>query len=84
MSQDFSDPDPTMDRTRSLAASLSPTDGDPICDQFIEAWKSGQKPRIEDYLDSSSAADRNALLLKLLSIELSFRRQAGESLVSFK
>ncbi len=80
MSQDFADPDPTMDRTRSLSASLSPTDGDSICDQFIEAWKSGQKPRIEDYLGSASAAERNVLLLKLLSIELSLRRQAGESL----
>lgn len=54
-------------------------DNDPICNRFVEAWKSGQKPRIEDYLGSISAAEQNVLLLKLLHLELSLRRQDGES-----
>ncbi len=79
MAQDFTDPFPPLDRTCSLVEPMSLADGDPICNQFIEDWKSGQQPRIEDYLGSASASERNVLLLKLLSVELSLRRQAGES-----
>ncbi len=80
MPQDFIDPNSTMDRPCTQPASMSTNESDPICDQFIAAWKSGQKLRIEDFLSSASPPERNKLLMKLLLIELSFRRQNGESL----
>ncbi|HMO15911.1 MAG TPA: protein kinase [Pirellulaceae bacterium] len=80
MPTDRRDHDRTLDKTRSACSPASASEIDSICQQFIQVWRSGQKPRIEDYLKSASAAERNLLLRKLLSIELSLRRQAGESL----
>ena len=47
------------------------------CDRFEESWRRGEGPRIEDFLTEPDVHD--ALLERLLLIELDFRRGAGES-----
>jgi hypothetical protein len=53
---------------------------DEICDRFEDAWKTGQRPGIEDYLGDAPQQERAALLRELLSLELAYRRQSGETL----
>ena len=48
-----------------------------LCDQFEQAWRAGDRPRIESFLTEIDNAD--ALLERLLLLELDFRKQAGES-----
>jgi serine/threonine protein kinase len=54
---------------------------DAICDRFEDAWKAGQRPRIEAYLEDAPTQERAALLRELLFLELAYRRQSGETLV---
>lgn len=49
-----------------------------ICDPFDEAWKTGQRPRMEDYLASVPASERTAVLRELLAMELEWRHRQGE------
>jgi eukaryotic-like serine/threonine-protein kinase len=61
--------------------SLPPTirnDLNDVCDAFEAAWKVGQRPRIEVYLDARTEPERTVLFEMLLSIELELRRSAGE------
>ena len=52
---------------------------DPICDRFESAWKAGQTPRVEDYVNNSAdREERSTLLKELLLIELDYRRHRGE------
>ena len=46
--------------------------------RFDAEWQAGRRPRIEDYLDGLSEADRTRLLRDLLAVELEFRRGRGE------
>jgi eukaryotic-like serine/threonine-protein kinase len=69
--------DSASDPTHSIQ-STSPS-SELLSQRFVQAWRSGQKPRIEDYLANASAAVRSDLLLKLLVAELSLRRQVGDS-----
>lgn len=46
---------------------------DEICDNFEKAWKGGQRPRIESYLQLVPTADQSALLTELLPLELELR-----------
>jgi serine/threonine-protein kinase len=48
------------------------------CDRFEAAWKAGQRPRIEDYLAAVPEPERPALLRELLSLEVDYRRLAGD------
>jgi eukaryotic-like serine/threonine-protein kinase len=48
------------------------------CDRFESAWRAGQHPCIEDYLEKADAPDRPALLHVLLALELGLRRSVGE------
>src|SRR5262249_6369589 len=43
-----------------------------------DAWKSGQGPRIEDYLAGTPEPWRALLFRELLGLELEYRRRAGE------
>ena len=52
---------------------------DEVCDQFEESWKAGQRPKIEGYLVSAAESERPAFLHELLSVELAYRRQSGET-----
>ena len=45
---------------------------DRLCDEFDRAYKSGQQPRIEDYLSRISETGREALLRELILAELDF------------
>src|SRR5712692_10110628 len=53
---------------------------DAVCDRFEAAWKAGQQPRIEDFLDAAPAADRPRLLRELLALELGHRSRLGYTL----
>src|SRR5947209_4239764 len=51
---------------------------DQVCDRFESDWRSGVRPRIEDYLDEPDASVHLARLRKLLARELELRRGLGE------
>jgi serine/threonine-protein kinase len=51
---------------------------DAACDQFESAWRSGQRPQIEDVLHDFPQAARPVLLRGLLGLELAYRHLAGE------
>jgi formylglycine-generating enzyme required for sulfatase activity len=44
-----------------------------VCEAFEEAWKTGARPRIENYLGSSAGEKRLALFQMLLEVELELR-----------
>jgi hypothetical protein len=49
---------------------------DQICDAFEEAWKQGQRPRIEEYLGTTQEPERSQLLRELLQVEVDYRRRS--------
>ncbi len=49
-----------------------------ICDRFELAWRSGEEPTIEEFLDSASPLVRTPLLRKLLELELELRHDKDE------
>ena len=51
---------------------------DKICDRFDRAWKTGLRPRIEEYLGDETEPARSVLLHELLAAELQWRRHLGE------
>jgi WD40 repeat protein/tRNA A-37 threonylcarbamoyl transferase component Bud32 len=48
------------------------------CTRFEQAWKSGQRPRLEDYREDISEPGSSVLLYELLKIEIHYRRKAGD------
>ncbi|MBX7169069.1 MAG: serine/threonine protein kinase [Pirellulales bacterium] len=54
------------------------TRGDRLCDQFEAAWKSGSRPRVEDFLPLGDD-QRAALLRELVALDCAYRRGAGET-----
>ncbi|MAT69732.1 MAG: hypothetical protein CMJ58_09430 [Planctomycetaceae bacterium] len=52
---------------------------DAICDRFEAAWRRGEEPHAEDFLQSAEAPIHSKLLCELLALEVACRRQAGES-----
>jgi serine/threonine-protein kinase len=52
---------------------------DAVCDRFEAAWRSGVRPRAEDYLGAVPADTAALLLSELLGVELHYRRSAGEA-----
>lgn len=51
-----------------------------VLDRFEAEWRSGQKPDLNQYLDLVPEASRPGLFTELLSLELDYRREAGEPL----
>jgi serine/threonine-protein kinase len=51
---------------------------DQACDRFEAAWKTGQRPRPQEYLDLAGEPGRSALLRQLLFLDWDYRRRAGE------
>ncbi len=51
---------------------------DQACDRFERAWRSGEWPCIEAYLDSVQEPSRAILLVELVKLELELRRGLGE------
>jgi serine/threonine protein kinase len=52
---------------------------DQACDAFEAAWRAGQRPRLETYLDGAAGPERSALFAELLKLELAYRGRAGET-----
>jgi len=48
------------------------------CTRFEAAWKAGQGPRIEDFLDDVPQEDRSEVLRELLAVELQWRQSRKE------
>ena len=55
---------------------------DRVSDEFEGAWKTGQVPRIEDYLDRVPVESRSRLLEELLVVEFDLRQCQGQLLDS--
>jgi eukaryotic-like serine/threonine-protein kinase len=51
---------------------------DSICDRFERAWRAGERPLIEEYLESASEPGRSILFRELLATELELRLHGGE------
>src|SRR5262249_14643434 len=49
-----------------------------VCQRFTDARESGQRPRVEDYINEFSASARAEVLLRLIHIDVSFRQRQGE------
>jgi eukaryotic-like serine/threonine-protein kinase len=49
-----------------------------VCRRFEAAWKAGQRPRIEDYLEGTAEPERRALLHELIQVEIEYRQQEHE------
>ena len=49
-----------------------------LCDQFEQSWRAGGRPRIEAFLTEIDNPD--ALLQRLLLLELDLRKEAGETI----
>ncbi len=51
-----------------------------VCVSFEKAWQAeqGPRPRIEDFLDGATGAERGALLRWLLQVELGYRLARGD------
>jgi serine/threonine-protein kinase len=52
---------------------------DEVCDLFEAAWKAGERPRIEDYLNDTPVPARAALLRELIPLDMEYRERAGET-----
>lgn len=50
-----------------------------ILDRFEAAWRAGQRPDLNEYLASVPETSRAPLFHELLSMELGYRRDAGET-----
>ena len=51
---------------------------DQICNTFERCWRSGNRPRIEDYLVGIDRKAQAELLKQLLLVELELRRAEGQ------
>jgi hypothetical protein len=49
-----------------------------LANRFEDAWKAGQRPRIEDYVADRPEVERAALLRELIGVEVYYRRLLGE------
>ncbi|HEX2477213.1 MAG TPA: hypothetical protein VHK01_20830, partial [Lacipirellulaceae bacterium] len=49
-----------------------------LADEFESAWQSGQRPRIEDFVNGADQRERIALLNQLIPLDADYRRLAGE------
>jgi WD40 repeat protein len=64
-----------------LSPSLSPDEIrhiEQVCDRFEAAWKAGQRPRLETYLDPAAESLRTTLLRQLLALDWEYRLRAGD------
>jgi WD40 repeat protein/serine/threonine protein kinase len=52
---------------------------DQVCNQFERGWRQNPPPRIEDFLSHAGGEERAALLRELVSLDVYYRRQRGES-----
>jgi serine/threonine-protein kinase len=51
---------------------------DRVCNAFEAAWRTGVRPRIEDFLDGWAGSGRSALLRELVLLDAHYRRRDGD------
>jgi serine/threonine protein kinase/WD40 repeat protein len=51
---------------------------DSVCRDFERAWRSGDHPRIEDYLAAAAGVERRELLQQLLLLDLDYRQETDD------
>ena len=51
---------------------------DQACASFEAAWTAGQRPRLEDFLDTVSESARPSAIRELILLDVHYRRLAGE------
>jgi serine/threonine-protein kinase len=51
---------------------------DAACDRFETAWKTGNRPRIEDHLGGIAGPERLVLARELILLDIHYRRLAGQ------
>jgi len=73
MNHDHTSPPPRSRRSDGAAEI------DSIRAKFGSRWRSGERPRIEEFLARGQPADRPSLLSQLLRVELTRRRENGET-----
>jgi WD40 repeat protein/tRNA A-37 threonylcarbamoyl transferase component Bud32 len=66
-------------RDNQLDSIRSARDVDEACDRFEAAWRAGDRPLIEDFLDGTADSDLHVLFRHLLGLELDYRSGLGES-----
>ena len=66
-------------RDNQLDSTRIARDVDEACDRFEAAWRAGERPLIEDFLDGKTDLYLPALLQHLLGLELDYRGGLGES-----
>src|SRR5262245_29577691 len=81
-------PRPLAESRNDMSASSKPDSGDlsPVLGRLVDlmrhrferAWQAGEHPRIEDFLAEPDAPARDAVLSKLIPLEVFYRRQGGE------
>jgi serine/threonine-protein kinase len=52
---------------------------DEVCNHFDAAWRGGQRPRIEDFLQGIPDLERHRVLQELIALEVEHRHRAGEA-----
>jgi WD40 repeat protein/tRNA A-37 threonylcarbamoyl transferase component Bud32 len=52
---------------------------DRACDSFKSRLRSGERPRLEEFLGTVTGEEKRSLLRELLRVEVEYRRQRGES-----
>src|SRR4029453_13778024 len=50
-----------------------------FCDAFLAAWRRGENPRIEAFLEGDPLVDRQLLVVHLTALERDLRWQRGEA-----
>ncbi len=80
----MNDNSPTIEYSLSLEAlSLEAKERiDRICWTFEEVWRGGGRPQAEAFLGDTSGAERSALLVELLLLDLDYRQRGGEQPVA--
>jgi eukaryotic-like serine/threonine-protein kinase len=52
---------------------------DQVCDCFEAAWRTGERPDIQDFLKDASEPSQTLILRELIGLEVAYRRIRGES-----
>lgn len=58
----------------AIASDGSPEEIDVLCDAFEDAYRRGENPRIEDYLEQCEGPLRSAVFAELMLVELELRQ----------
>jgi tetratricopeptide (TPR) repeat protein len=71
-----------MNDASSLSSNLLPTSAllrvDILCARFEDVWRTGGRPRLEEFLNGTQGAERTELLRELLRLERYYRQGLGE------